>query len=77
MLDDADTAAVHRTLARNYPGHNVRIDHTLMLKNGILVVYSALGNPSAPDLMNQSDVQRVAILTGIVGPRALRLDVMV
>jgi hypothetical protein len=77
MLDDNDKAAVHRTVARNYPGHNVRVEHVLMLKKVILVVYSVLGNPNAPDLTNQSDVQRVALLTGIAGPRGIRLDVIV
>jgi len=77
MLHAQDKAAVNQIVARNYPGHNVRMDHILKLKNVILAVYTVLGNPNAPDLMNQSDVQRVALLTGVVGPRAFRLDVMV
>jgi len=76
MLDKEDAAAVQQILARNFPGHNVKVEQTFMLKNGVLVIYSVLGNPRAPDLLNQGDVQRVAILTGVAGPRAIRLDVL-
>ncbi len=32
MLDDQDKAAVHQMLARNFPGHNIRVEHALKLK---------------------------------------------